>query len=84
MPVHMAMILMNREGVAQGDPLAMALYGITLLPLIKHLRTEFPDMLRPWYADDGAMYGRGSHIAPYFQELCRAGPMFSYYPEVEK
>ena len=26
-------ILMTREGVAQGDPLLMVLYGITLVPL---------------------------------------------------
>jgi hypothetical protein len=75
---------MSREGVAQGDPLAMALYGITLLPLIEHLRAEFPDVLQPWYADDGVMHGQGSRVAPCFQELCRAGPMFGYYPEVEK
>ena len=80
----MSIILMSREGVAQGDPLAMALYGIALLPLIEHLRAEFPDVLQPWYADDGAMHGRGSRVAPCFQELCRAGPMFGYYPEFGK
>ena len=46
-PGHMAMILMSREGVAQGDLLAMALCGITLLPLIEHLRAAYPGVLHP-------------------------------------
>ena len=46
-PGYMSIILMSQEGVAQGDPLAMALYGTTLLPLIEHLRAEFPDVLQP-------------------------------------
>ena len=55
--------ILSREGVAQGDPLAMALYGIMLLPLRSHLRTKFPDVLQPWFADDGAMDGEGDQVA---------------------
>ena len=61
----------------------MALYGITLLPLIKHLRAAYPGVLQSWYANTGAMYGRG-YVVPYFKELCRAGTMFKYYPKVKK
>ena len=59
------------------------LYVIALLPLIEHLGAAYHNMLQPWYEDNGAMYGR-SRVAPCFQELCGAGPMFGYYPEVEK
>ena len=41
-------------------------------------------MLLPLYADNRAMYGRGSCVTPYFKELCHAVPMFGYYPEVKK
>ena len=33
-----------REGMAQGDPLAMVAYGIRILLLIKNLKTEFPNV----------------------------------------
>ena len=36
-----ALILLSKEGVTQGDPLAMALYGIALLPLAEILRESF-------------------------------------------
>ena len=72
------MILMIREGVAQGDSLAMALYSIPLLPMIKLLRVAYSIVLQSWYTDNGAMHGRGFRVAPCFKELCRAGPMFGY------
>ena len=62
----------------------MALYGIALLPMIEQLRAAYPDVLQPWYADDRVMHGRGSRVTPCFKELYREGPMFGYYPEVEK
>jgi hypothetical protein len=79
-----AIFILSMEGVAQGDPFAMALYGITLLPLIAHLRRMFPEVLQPWFADDGTMDGEGSQVAACFVELNRVGHMFGYYPEVAK
>ena len=45
---------------------------------------EYPDVLQPWYANDGVMYGAGSHFAPCFKELPCIGPMFGYHPEVTR
>ena len=39
--------VLNNEGVAQGNPLAMVLYGIMLLPLIAHLQRMFYKILQP-------------------------------------
>ena len=47
----------SREGVTQGDPLAMVTYGIGILPLIKWLKEEFPDVNHLWYADDAISLG---------------------------
>ena len=49
--------LHSSEGSTQGCPLAMLGYGILLLPLIITLKTDFPEVKSPWYADDGAAAG---------------------------
>ncbi len=36
-----------KEGVMQGDPLSMFGYGISILPLIRRLKTEFPAVKQP-------------------------------------
>ena len=38
-----ANIIYSREGVTQGDPLAMVAYGIVIIPLIKCLQLTYPD-----------------------------------------
>ena len=43
-------MILSREGVTQGDPLAMALYDIALLPLVELLRSEHSNVLLPWFA----------------------------------
>ena len=78
------MTILSNEGVTQGDPLAMALYGIALLPLTELLRKEFPKVLQPWYADDAAMQGVPSRVVKCFKLLTEVGPMFGYLPEPEK
>ena len=70
--------------MTQGDPLAMTLYGISLLPLAEFLQERFPDVLQPWYADDAAMQGRPDRVAACFKLLCDLGPHFGYFPEPEK
>ena len=42
----------SKEGVTQGDPVAMIAYGLGVLPLIRELRNDHPRVTQPWYADD--------------------------------
>ena len=51
--------LHSKEGVTQGDPLAMIAYGIVVLPLIRDLRRAHPCVMQPWYADDAWEGGKG-------------------------
>ncbi len=49
--------ILSAEGVTQGDPLLMVLYGLALIPLVDQLAKEVPGLLQPWYANDAVMAG---------------------------
>ena len=51
--------LHSKEGVTQGDPLAMIAYGIRVLPLIQELRDAHPRVTQTGYADDAEAGGGG-------------------------
>jgi hypothetical protein len=76
--------LLSEEGVTQGDPLSMLLYGLALVPLAETLRAAFPDVLQAWYADDSVLQGKTSGIASCMAELKRLGPARGYLPEPAK
>ena len=44
--------ILSREGVTEGEPLSMVLYGITLVPLAEELRAADPGLLSPFYKND--------------------------------
>ncbi len=73
-------LIHSKEGVTQGDPLAMTAYGIGILPLIKHLQLEFPELLHIWYADDASIMGKQSQILQFFECISFLGPDFGYFP----
>ena len=51
-PEDPPVIILIREGVTQGDPPLIVLYGITLLPLAEELRSVDLGLLSPFYADN--------------------------------
>ena len=75
---------MSREGVTQGDPMAMVAYGLMLLPLIIQLKKEHPDVDQPWYADDAGAGGSFQAIRKQFESLKKLGPARGYFPEPSK
>ena len=77
-------ILLSQEGVTQGDPLSMIIYGVALKPLSAAIRKEVPSVLQPWYADDMAMVGPCTGIAQAMSLLEQLGPARGYYPEPSK
>ena len=77
-------ILFSKEGVTQGDPLAMIVYGVSMLPLTRLLKTEFEELLQPWYADDAAAGGKFDKIMEYYLKLREVGPGRGYFPEPTK
>ena len=49
---RMGHLLYSKEGVTQGDPLAMVTYGLGILPLIQELWKSHPSVTHPWYTSD--------------------------------
>ena len=53
----------------QGVSLAIVAYSIGVLPLIKILKVEYPDVTHIWYADDDGALGTFNSIGLYFNLL---------------
>ena len=44
------------EGTTQGDPLAMAMYAVAVVPLVRSISTRGASQV--WFADDSSAGGR--------------------------
>ena len=69
-------IIKSQEGTTQGDPLAMAIYGIAILPLIKRVMSN--DVTQKWFADDGNGAGSIASLSKLYHDLKEIGPHFGY------
>ena len=52
-------VIMSQEGTTQGDPLAMPMYGVAVVPLIRRLDGCCTQV---WYADDSAAAGKITQV----------------------
>ena len=57
----------STEGTTQGDPLAMAMYALAVVPLIRQLHTVVPDVRQVWFADDATAAGSLSSILDWWR-----------------
>ena len=62
----------------------MIAYGIGILPLIKNLKQEIPDITQPWYADDNGALDKLARLETYFDSLTHHSPGQGYHPEPSK
>ena len=77
------LVLISQEGVTQGDPLSMVMYGLALLPLIREL-SGCNGSTQSWYADDGQAVGGFAALRQWWDVLVERGPAFGYYPQAAK
>ena len=56
-PEEPPVTILSREGLTQGEPLLIVLYGVPLVPLAKELRSEDSGLLSLFYADDAVIDG---------------------------
>ena len=73
--------ILSQEGTTQGDPLAMPMYALASIPLIKQLGGN---VTQQWYADDAAAVGKLSKLHTWWNDLVRLGPKFGYFPNAAK
>jgi hypothetical protein len=75
---------LSKEGATQGDPLAMVMCGVGLLPLVRILKKAVSDVHQPWHADDTGAGERFQRIRLYFEKLQEHGPPRGNFPEPSK
>ena len=68
--------LLSEEGATQGDPLAIPMYALEVVPLINTLSDDFVKQV--WYADDATTCGSLSDIHCWWNELDSTGPTYGY------
>ena len=68
----------------QRYPFAMATYVIGIIPLIKRLKAEFPDIPYTWYAYNICALGMFAKIDLYFNPQKILDPGQGYYPKPSK
>ena len=79
----------SSEGTTQGDPIAMAIYAIAVIPLmlmILEITNKLPDNRTKIaaYADDFSAGGSVENLHHWWKVLCQLGPKFGYFPEASK
>ena len=80
----MVSILHSREGVKQGGPLVMIVYGIGILPLVNNMKQAILDVTQPWYADNTRALSTSVRLENCFNLLTRHGLVRGYHPEPSK
>ena len=66
----------SQEGTTQGDPLAMAMYAVGILPIILQLKSEVQQI---WYTDDSSAGGKLDHLCRWWDRLSEIGQEFGYF-----
>ena len=70
------------EGTTQGDPLAMGMYAVGIMPLIHELQPTGTKQV--WFADDATGGGTLKEVRSWSDQLNRNGPGYGYHPKASK
>lgn len=76
--------LLSQEGVTQGDPLAMAIYAVGIMPLIWRLQEDSDERHQVWFADDASANGSLNSLRSWWDKILVKGPLYGYYANPSK
>ena len=77
----------SKEGTTQGDPIAMASYGIGLTPLLDRLlnsKSEEDEWKQSAFADDISAIGKLLSLRKWWDLINEYGPYIGYFPKSSK
>ena len=74
--------IMSSEGTTQGDPIAMPMYAIGVVPLLQSIATE--GAVQAWFADDSGAGGKVLKLRQWWDSLTEKGPSFGYFLNAAK
>ena len=72
-------ILYFKEGTAQGDPVAMAMYALGLSVLQSELKHEITNVKSVAYVDDYEVAGSLQDLSKWWDNLTKRRPCYGYY-----
>ena len=71
----MGHFLYSKEGVNQGDKLAIVAYVLGIVSLLQDLQTDHPSVTPTWYADNAGAGGTFEGIQRHLDNLMVKDPM---------
>ena len=75
--------ILSKKGTTQGDPLAMSMFTVASIPLIREL-DELTDVIQIWYADDATVTGEMSELRKWWDNINTLGKPYDYFPNACK
>ena len=77
-------VLLSEEGTTQGDPLAMPMYALATIPLIRKLKDNVNDVSQVWYAHDASGAGKVNRLREWWDQMNTLGPKYRYFTNPSK
>ena len=74
----------GEEGNTQGDPLGMAMFPLSMVPLIARLTEVSESTLQVCFADDATGVGYFVSLKQWWNCLSTFGPLYGYHPNAAK
>ena len=73
--------ILSTEETTQGDPLAVAMFVLAMLPLIDRVSREARQI---WYDDDASAGGKMDGIRAWWDKITQLGLEYGYFPNPAK